>query len=1031
MLLIFIAGTFGLLNINKRIWPAIEFDWVSINVAWPGASAREVEDGLIVKVEDRLAGLAGVVSVTAIAYDGSAYFGLETTSTIDMNTLRDEIERVFGDVDDYPEEARTPRIERETEWARVMLLFIYGEEDQDPSILEDVAEEFRQDLLKTGQVSEIRVWGFPQEEIVVEIDPAVQERLGISFDQLAAVIHAANLDTSAGSVLTTREQIQIRTYNKETDPAEIATIPVRTGTDGRIITLGEIASVRRARAENALYTRANGRNAIGIQIMYNDLEDVVSLGKLADEKIAEYEERYEGRIHFQPYIRDVDELNERLGTLSGSGAMGLVLVLLILGLLLNIRLSFWVAMGIPISFFGLLFLEWILGITINEMTLFGMIIVIGILVDDGIVIGENIYRHWKVLGKGRVEAALDGTMEVIVPVCVSIATTIVAFAPYFFIYGDMGKYVAQIGLVVIISLAFSLVEALILLPAHLAHSKALTEREGDPPPMRAWIERFQDRIISGFYRPLLERSLNNRSIVIALLVTPIIVIAGAFIGNHIRAEFFPEVESQYVYVEATFPSGTPASEMEGVRRRLEEQSLAFGRAWARPERGYDNGIVDYLSWQDGDSLIIYLLLIPNTERDFSVKDFGRELNRAVTGFPELESLVIGEDGIFGGDPISIRFLGRDAQQLRRAADLFKERLHAIDGVKDIRDDLPLGTREYVFSLNDRGRALGLTEGDLSNQVAAAFEGLEVMNLQEGARTVPLMLRYPAEERGSLRRLERTPVLTPRGVFVPLSEVADFSLQRSLKRIRHQDGYRSIRVSAGLDTSRNDLNVVNRLINEEILPEILAQVDGVTLSQSGQAQEVDRMVRSMVFSLVTALLFMFTILVFQMKSYGQALAVLGLIPLGAIGATIGHAILGIPFSFISFLGCIALAGIIVNDSVVLIDGYNRNLSAMPAEPRKAVIETATQRFRPIIMTTVTTAGGMAPLILQKGEGGQLLVPIAVSIAFGLLFGTFLTLMVLPTFLSIMTDVRLWFADRAARRSSVAGDTDKAVKIRASG
>jgi len=1016
MLLIFIAGTFGLMNIKKRIWPAIEFDWISISIAWPGASAREVEDGIVMKVEDRLAGLEGVVSVMATSYDGSAYFGLETTSTVDKRDLTDEIERIFDSINDYPEDARPPRIERETEWARVMLLFIYGEDDQDPSILEDVADEFRDDLLKSGQASEIREWGFPREEIVVELDPAAQQRLGIGLDRLAEVIRASNLDASAGSVLTTREQVRIRNYDKELAADRIAAIPVTTTTTGRIVTVGDVAGVRRQRSENALYTRVNGRNAIGLQIMYNESEDVIELGRLADEKVAEYNARYEGLIHFVPGIRDVDELDRRLGTLTASGAMGLALVLFILGLLLNIRLSFWVAMGIPISFFGLLFLEWVLGITINEMTLFGMIIVIGILVDDGIVIGENIYRHWKELGKERVQAAVDGTMEVLVPVCVSIATTMLAFAPYFFIHGDMGKYTSQIGLVVIVSLGFSLVEALILLPAHLAHSNALSDAR--PHPLRERIERVQERFIRGWYRPFLARSLDNRPVVIAALLATVIVLVGAFAGNHIRAEFFPEVESQYVYVEATFPAGTPATEMERVRLRMEEQVLAFGERYARPRLGYDNGIVNHLSWQDGDSLIVYLLLIPNEERDFSVKAFGRELNRSITGFPELESLVIGEDGVFGGDPISIRFLGKDPGQLRMAADLFKERIGHIDGVTDIRDDLPLGAREYVFSVTDRGRALGLTETDISHQVSSAFGGLEVMTLQDGSRSIPLMVRYPRRDRDSLRRLEEAPIMTPTGAFVPLREVADFSLQRSLRRIARQDGYRSIRVSASLDTTRNDVNVVNRQINEEILPDVLAHVDGVSLSRSGQAQEVDRMVRSMIFSLVTALLFMFTILVFQMKSYGQALTVLALIPLGVIGATIGHAIIGIPMSFISFLGCIALAGIIVNDSVVMIDTYNRMLQAAPDRPREAVIDAATQRFRAIVMTTVTTAGGVAPLIFQKGEGGQLLVPIAVSIAFGLLFGTFLTLVVLPTILSILTDVRRWTERRSLRLRAVA-------------
>jgi len=1002
ILLIFIAGTFGLVNLNKRIWPAIEFDWISADLSWYGASAREVEEGIINKVEDQLMSLEGVQSLQSTAFDGGAYFGLETDARADKSKLKEKIEEVFSSMPDYPEDASTPHVYPETQWNRVMLMMIYGEEDQDPSLLEQVTEEFKEELLNTGQVSEINTWGFPREEILIEMRPEARERYGITLDELANLIRSQSLNASSGSVHTQGEQIELRQYQKKTDLAALANVPVRQTAEGRVLYLKDICTLERKRSENAIYTRANGRNAMGISIMYSNTEDVVAIGKLCDQMIEDYEQRYQGLLHFDPYIRDVDELDERLGTLTTSGLMGLLLVVLVLGIFLNLRLSFWVAMGIPISFFGLLFLEWILGITINEMSLFGMIMVIGILVDDGIVIGENVYRHYKELGHSLKESAIQGTMEVIAPVTVSIATTVIAFAPYFFLYGDMGKYTSQIGTVVIISLIFSLLEALILLPAHLAHIK--DDREATPSRFRCFMDRFQQRMIHRWYRPIIERSLKNRGLVIALLFVAIMLLSGAFMGNHIRAEFFPELESSYVYMSAGFPSGTPAATMDRIRRELELASMDFGTNYARPEAGYDNGIADYLSWTNGNNVIVYLLLIPNEDRDFSVKEFGRELNRNMPEFPELESLIVGEDSIFGGDPISVRFLGKDQQQLSLASELLKKELHQLQGVKDIRDNLPLGKREYVFELNEKGRALGLNEWELSKQIQAGFSGVEVLRIQEGAREIPAIIRYPRDSRDSLQELENMTLRTPSGRWVPLTEVADFQLQRSLQRISHQDGYRSLVVSAGLDSSTNDLNVVNKTINEDILPRVLAQVEGVSLSKSGQAQEVDKMVQSMIFSMVTALLFMFTILMFQMKSYGQTIVVLMMIPLGLIGAVMGHAIIGIPMSFVSFLGCIALGGIIVNDSVVLIDQYNK-MCAQGKMPKKAALEAALQRFRPILMTTLTTSIGLAPLIFQKSEGGQLLIPIAVSISFGLIFGTFLTLFLLPSLLSLMSEFRL--------------------------
>jgi multidrug efflux pump subunit AcrB len=997
MLVIIVMGTFGLINLKKRIWPRIEFDYISINISWPGASAREVEEGIVLKLESRLKGLEGIEQITSTAGDNYAYFGLETDARTNKLKMMEKIRSTLNDVD-LPDKASAPRVQQESLWNGVMLLFLYGTEDL--SVLESIASEFRDNLLQTGEVTQINIWGFPREQIIIEVLPASLERFGLTLDDLSRAIQATSLNLSAGSILTDTEEIRIRTYNKKEDIPALEKIPIYSSPNGRTVTLGDLADIRRGRAENALYTRANGRNAVGLQIMYGNNEDVVEISKITDEKIAEFQDRYEGLVTFKPYIRDVDELNARLGTLTTNGLIALLLVVLILGFFLNLRFSFWVALGIPLSFAGLFFLEWMTNITINEMSLFGMIMVIGILVDDGIVIGESIYYHWKHLGKDRIRAAIDGTLDVIQPVAVSIATTIVAFTPYFFFYGEMGKYTAQIGKVVIFSLAFSLVEAIILLPAHLAHSKAMTDEAREGKGLREKLNNFQDYIIHRIYKPMLEVSLRHRGAVIAILLAVIIFLAGAFGGNHIRMIFFPEIEAPYVYAAVNFPAGTAATIVNKTRNELERQALEFGKNYAVPEKGYDNGIVDYLSWGGSSGITLYFILIPNEDRDYTVNEFSRALSRSLAPFPEAESIRIGEDSMFGGDPVSIRFLGKDNDQLARAGELFKAELLKIDGVKDIRDDTPLGNKEFIIMLKPEGEALGLTVAGVAGQVHRGFSGIDVMTIQEGYNEVPVVLRYPLTERDSLSRVENLLIKTPGGSLVPFNKVADFNLRRSPLRIRRQDGYRSIRVSAAIDTSVNDVNIVTKAVNNDILPWVLAQVEGVSISQSGQAEEVSKMINSMVFSMATALIVMFTLLMFQMKSYGESLLVLSFIPLGIIGAVLGHGLLGIPVSFISILGGIALGGIIVNDSVVFIDCYNKKIRNDGMDPQKAVLEAALQRFRPIVMTTITTAAGLAPLIFQKSVGGQLLIPIAVSIAFGLIFGTFLTLMVLPSVLSFM-------------------------------
>ena len=997
MILIFAAGTFGLVNLQKRIWPKIEFDYISIDLSWPGASAREVEEGLIQPLEERIQGLEGIMEVTSTAYDGGGWFGLETSPWYPMDKLLDQVRSAVETTPDYPSEAEKPVIFQETEWNRVMLLFIYGTDNL--KSLEEIAETFREELIQTGEVTQINTWGFPGEQIIIEPLPSDLERYNLSLEDLKTAVETSSLNLSAGSVLTDQEQIQIRTYEKKTTIAELEQIMVNIVPSGRVLRLGDICNVRKAREENAVYTRANSRNAVGLQIMYSNTEDVIGISKIVDRKLEEAREQYGESITFKTYIRDVDELNDRLGTLTKSGLGGLLLVLLILGLFLNTRLSFWVALGIPISFMGLIFLEWIMKITINEMSLFGMIMIIGILVDDGIVIGESIYDQWHRLGKPRRTAAIDGTMEVLAPVLVSIATTMAAFGPYFFIYGEMGKYTSQVGLVVVVSLAFSLVEAVILLPAHLAHSRALSEEAREQGSFRRQMENLQYRLIRKVYTPFLDYALTHKGIILTLLSCSMMISAGAVMGNHIKAAFFPDIEAPYVYAEVQFPSGTSSEVINTTREYMEAFALDFGSKYAEGSDKFDNAVVDYLSWGNSSRIFVYLILQDNKIRDFSVNRFSLDLAREFPEYPQVESLFIGNDSMFGGDPVSIRFLGREKEPLELAAELFKERLREIEGIKDIRDDMPLGEKEFLISLNNRGQALGLTTAGVAGQVRMGFYGTELMNLQEGRNRIPILIRYPSEERNNLEKVENLLIRTPAGNRVPFREVADFQLRRSERTIRRENGYRALRVMAGIDTDVTEINLVMKEINDVILPEILSQAEGVSLSKGGQGAWVDKMIRSMIFSMAMALLVMFTLLLFQMKSWGQALLVLSLIPLGFLGALYGHIIMGKPISFISFLGSVALGGIIVNDSVVLIDCFNKKIRQGISSPQ-AAREAALQRFRPIVMTTLTTSIGLGPLIFQKSVGGQMMVPVGISIAWGLIFGTFLTLAVLPVVLSMM-------------------------------
>jgi multidrug efflux pump subunit AcrB len=650
------------------------------------------------------------------------------------------------------------------------------------------------------------------------------------------------------------------------------------------------------------------------------------------------------------------------------------------------------------------------------MSLFGIIMVIGILVDDGIIIGESIYSQKEKYGKGPVDAAIDGTLDVIKPVSISIATTMVAFIPYFYFYGVLGKYVWQIAAVVIISLGFSLVEALIILPAHLAHSKALQQRpksHGFLSKVRGKIDAVLSVILNGIFAPLLRFSLNNRWAVTATMVAVILAIAGLFKGQHVRAQFFPEIEPPYARMQVEVPAGMSADVADDIRDDLVAQSLAFADEWEHPEKGDAKPIQNYLSWMNGGTINIFFVLPGADERGYTVGELSDALAEYIGTVPEAENVIVGGFA-FGGTPIAVRFESTDYEQLLIAKEMLKDELVQIAGVKDIRDDTPLGNNEFVVTMRPKGQAMGFTVRDLTQQLRQGFYGEEVMRLQKGRDEVKVWVRFPKEDRVSIAQIENTKVRTPTGEYVPFKEVADYHIERGLRRIRHESGSRAVTVFADLDYSQNDLSVVLAELNGEVVPRVLAQTDGVRRSTgAGQQEIVQKMVGSMTYTMTLALIVMFTILLFLLKSPTQTLLIMGLIPMGVIGAVIGHYIVGIPVSILSFLGIVALAGIIINDSVVLIDRYN-NLIKKGSDVYDALYEASLSRFRPIVLTTITTFGGLAPIILMRSEQGQFLVPMAVSVAFGLLFGTFLTLLLLPAGIYAVSDLRVLIRRRRKSR-----------------
>jgi len=1013
MIIICIAGIFALSNLQKRINPKFEIEEIEIDVPFPGASALEVEEGIVVKIEESLRGLEGIEKIRSTSADNWGSVTVEISQGYDMNRAIQEIKNSVNSINSYPTEAEKPVVTQRTMWNRAIMFSIYGPDDL--FTLKKIVEEFRDELLATGKMSNIWWWGIPDREFSIEISPEDLIRYKLTVADIATAIRNSNLNLSSGSVLTEQEEILIRTYEKKYEAVDFERIEIVSSIDGRKIYLSDICTIREQWPENRMYSEYNGRRSVGFNIFYNNNEDVVEIVEVAENLAAEYEQKYAGLVHFNTFIKETTELEERIQLMTQNGLIGLVMVLILLGIFLNARLAFWVALGIPISLLGMFFVLWALNITINEMSLFGIILVIGILVDDGIIIGESIYSQWEKYGKKPIRAAIDGTMEVIKPVTISIITTIVAFTPYFFFYGMLGKHVWQIAAVVIISLLFSLVEAIVILPAHIAHSRALIPDADNNrlfTRMRKKLNTFLRWITNTAYRNFLAFCLRNRWSVSAAVFAVILIIAGLFQGSHVRAQFFPEIEPPYARIQVEMPAGTSAEVANVIRYSVIDKAVDFAHEWEMEGKAYP--IENYTSWMNGGVLNIFIVLPSSADREYSIAEFSQALGDYIGSVPEAENVTVGSWN-FGGRPISVRFASTDYEQLFKAKELLKEELKKIDGVKDIQDDTPLGNNEFVVELKPKGKAIGFTVRDLTIQLRHGFYGQEVMRLQRGRDELKVWVRFTKDERISISQIENLKVRVPSGDYVPFKEVASFRIERGLRRIRHEDTERSVTVHADLDYSKNDQAVVLQELEASVIPSVLSQVDGVTRKLGGQSEMVDKMLDSMVFSMAIALVIMFTILMFLFKSYMQTLLIMSLIPLGVIGAVLGHYVMGIPVSILSFLGIVALAGIIVNDSVVLVHKYNTMVKS-GMEVGEALLEAGASRFRPIVLTTVTTAAGLAPIIFLRSEQGQFLVPMAVSVAAGLIFGTLITLLMLPSALYVISDMRVLLNKLKSRKKN---------------
>ena len=1032
-----IFGGVGAYKLNSSFFPLVDSKNISINVTYPGASPQEVEEGIILKIEDNLKGLNGVDRVTSTSRENSGNINVEIEKGKNIDFMLLEVKNAVDRVPTFPV-GMEPLIVSKLEALRPTITFSISGNNIPLATLKQIGRQVENDLRGIDGISQIQITGYPEEEIEIAINETTLLAYNLSFAEVSQAVNESSLITTGGTIKTSTEEYLIRANSRSYYADELSNLIVKSDPSGRIIRLKDIAKVQDKFSETPNANYFNGNLSINVTITSTNTEDLITSADKAKEYIIDFNQKYDNvEINI---IRDLSiTLVERTNLLTENAIIGMILVLMFLSLFLNTRLAFWVAFGLPIAFLGMFMLAGYFNVTINVLSLFGMIIVIGILVDDGIVIAENIYQHYE-KGKTPEQAAIDGVMEVLPAIVSAILTTILAFSIFLFLDGGIGEFFGEVSVVVILTLAVSLVEALIILPAHLAHSKALRKQNNTPKAGLAgafqkifsklrYINRLGDAIMrwlrDTLYSPSLRFALQHKFFTFSIFVVFLILTYGSFGGGIIRGAFFPQIASDQVRISLNMPNGTNEKVTDSIISLIEQRAIEVTDQISEEYFGSDgekqlvkNIIKNVGPGSSSASLSINLLEGEERPNEITSRLVTNRIQERVGLIFGVESLVFGSGGNFGGSPVSISFLGNNITELKAVKTALKERLENNVLLKDVTDNDPAGIKEIRIKLNETAYALGLNLRTVMTQVRAGFFGSQAQRFQRGQDEIRVWIRYNRENRSSIKSLDNMRILVPNGGRIPLKEIASYEIARGDVAINHLEGRREIQVSADIkDPKKTSSTDIMDEIENEIMPEILAKYPTVTPSFEGQNREFSKLNDTLKPVGLIVLLLIYIVIAFTFRSYSQPLLLLFLIPLSLPAVAWGHWIHDFPVNVLSMLGIIALIGIMVNDGLVLIGKFNNNLrEGMTYD--NALYEAGRARFRAIFLTSITTVAGLAPLIFEESRQAQFLIPMAISIAYGIGFATVLTLIVLPIFLAFSNSVKtttkwLWTGNKITK------------------
>ena len=1023
MCLIIVAGIISAFTIRKQTTPDFELNMIQVRVPYLGAAPQEVEEGVVIKVEEAIQDVQGITEINSTASEGMGSVTAEVSRDFDINEVLQEVKTRVDAISTFPALTEKPVIYKIEPQIPVIFVTLHGNLDDYTRKL--LAQEVRDELLALPEVSQVIYFGDTPYEISVQVSEHVLRQYGLTMSEISQAIRDSSVDLPGGTIRTSGGDIRLRTEGQVYNGLDYAQLVLRTYPDGTRLTLGDIATIEDGFVEDAGYGRFDGgRDAtlnVAAQGQQNELRTAAAVKAYAEEKA----KHLPPGVEMDLWIDRSHYLKGRLEMMVENMAMGAVLVFLVLSLFLRMKVAGWVIIGIPICFLGAMWLmpygPW--PVTINMISLFGFIIVLGIVVDDAIIIGESVYTKIRADGH-NIDNVVRGARKVAMPATFGVLTTMAAFAPMLFVGGIAGPFFEAMSIVVILCLFFSLVESKLILPAHLVHANIKPVDEDDlfhPQRTIGFFERiprfFQKiqrhtqhglhRLIHNIYRPWLERAIDNRGVTVALFAGILILTGGVMQSGLVRTVLFPEVPGDFIQMDLEMEAGTSPQVRDAAVDRIESAILNLNDEYIGDNPDAEpliNHIVIFTTGDTGARAFVEMPMVEGRRYNGDdIADMWRERVGEIPGVKELD--FSGADGFGGGAPLSFRLSGDNYEALEAAALELEGHLATYEGVFDIRNSARSGSPELKLSIKPEAEALGLTQASLGRQVRQAFYGEEAQRIQRGKDELRVMVRYPQEERRSLADLENMRIRTPDGAEVPFAAVAEVSFGRSYSRITRQNRSRTVTVSADIDADRVEPAEVIKEINDEYIPALLARHSGVAYGLEGASQEEQDLVRNLTIASVAALFLIYALIAIPLHSYSQPMIIMSVIPFGLIGAVIGHIVMGKAISMFSLFGLIALAGVVVNDSLILVDFINKaRQEGVPL--KQAVIDSGTQRFRAIVLTSFTTAAGLMPIMFEGSVQAQFVIPMAISLSFGILFATVITLFLIPALYLLQIDGFAW-------------------------